>query len=233
MEIKNVPIVKVDEEMQYVFGWANVPHPVSKSISKAYLGHQVEGSVEDFINRVEHAYFHVFSRHFDSSYADVMATFDDFLIIRVESYESGESTTFWTISFVETDGEFEFGDFVGVKMEFVEKKMGHFFKEFTPKVDRQGDMIEMVDLEKGAYDFVLHSRMADADHERLAGEMIESFVVTDEKLEAMGFSEDARAEVNKGWWIGFHVDDDAWALVKDGTYNMFSIFGQATSTEIE
>lgn len=34
--------------------------------------------------------------------------------------------------------------------------------------------------------------------------------------------------VPTGWWIGFKVtDDDVWAKVKDGTYPMFSIEGEA------
>jgi hypothetical protein len=46
-----------------------------------------------------------------------------------------------------------------------------------------------------------------------------------EKLEKLGLPTDA---LPTGWWVGFHVEDDAaWARVKDGTYKMFSIQGTA------
>ena len=36
------------------------------------------------------------------------------------------------------------------------------------------------------------------------------------------------SHMKRGWWIGFKVtDDDVWAKVKDGTYPMFSIEGEA------
>ena len=51
------------------------------------------------------------------------------------------------------------------------------------------------------------------------------------KLKALGLPEDALAE---GWWIGFHVTDESvWKKVKDGTYSMFSIEGEAIREEVE
>ena len=36
-----------------------------------------------------------------------------------------------------------------------------------------------------------------------------------------------------GWWIGFQVTDaDVWEKVKDGTYSMFSIEGEAERVEV-
>ena len=36
-----------------------------------------------------------------------------------------------------------------------------------------------------------------------------------------------------GWWIGFKVtDEDVWKKVKDGTYPMFSIEGEAERVEV-
>lgn len=61
--------------------------------------------------------------------------------------------------------------------------------------------------------------------------MIESMVFTKEKLKALGLPEDALAD---GWWIGFHVTDESvWKKVKDGTYSMFSIEGEAIREEVE
>ena len=36
------------------------------------------------------------------------------------------------------------------------------------------------------------------------------------------------------WWIGFKVtDDEVWEKVKDGTYPMFSIEGEAVREEVD
>ena len=52
-----------------------------------------------------------------------------------------------------------------------------------------------------------------------------------EKMEAMGIPE---GTLPTGWWIGFQVTDaDVWEKVKDGTYSMFSIEGEAKRVEVE
>ena len=48
---------------------------------------------------------------------------------------------------------------------------------------------------------------------------------------AMGIPEGV---VPEGWWIGFKVtDDEVWEKVKDGTYPMFSIEGEAIREEVD
>ncbi len=60
--------------------------------------------------------------------------------------------------------------------------------------------------------------------------LIESMVFTKEKMSAIGITEGTLPE---GWWIGFKVTDpDVWGKVKDGTYPMFSIEGEAVREEI-
>lgn len=95
-------------------------------------------------------------------------------------------------------------------------------------IDHQGDMVDPDELEKGAYEYVLKFR--DAGEEHLKGlrkkaKMVESCVFTPEKMKALGIPE---GTVPVGWWIGFYVDDDkTWELIKNGTYQMFSIEGKA------
>ena len=56
-------------------------------------------------------------------------------------------------------------------------------------------------------------------------------VFTEEKQRAMGIPE---GTLPIGWWIGFKVfDTDVWEKVKDGTYSMFSIEGEAERVEVE
>ena len=93
----------------------------------------------------------------------------------------------------------------------------------TPLEDLQGDVIEPLDLEKAAYDFVLYARGLDEMHEgRVKGQMVESLFVSPEKLQAMGLSATKKAP-QVGWWVGFKPDADIYQKVKAGQYSMFSI----------
>lgn len=98
--------------------------------------------------------------------------------------------------------------------------------------DWQNDIIEPDDLEKAAYEFVELYREGGEMHERGgAAVLIESVVFTEEKMKAMGIPS---GTLPIGWWIGFKVlDEDVWEKVKDGTYSMFSIEGEAQRVEVE
>lgn len=93
-------------------------------------------------------------------------------------------------------------------------------------VDCYEDIIDIEELEQAAYKFVELYREGGEMHERGGcAVLVESIVFTPEKIAAMGIPE---GTVPTGWWIGFKVtDDDVWAKVKDGSYPMFSIEGQA------
>ena len=69
-------------------------------------------------------------------------------------------------------------------------------------------------------------------HERGgAAVLIESVVFTEEKMKAIGIPV---GTLPVGWWIGFKVTDpDVWEKVKDGTYPMFSIEGEAERVEVK
>lgn len=108
-----------------------------------------------------------------------------------------------------------------------------------PVVDLQGDIVPIEELEKAAYTYVLESRKGGDMHTRIAkadtqplhtADLIESFVVTPEKLEKMGLAHDA---LPLGWWTGFKVNDDTqWDLVKQGKRTGFSIHGLGTRTPV-
>ena len=68
-------------------------------------------------------------------------------------------------------------------------------------------------------------------HERGgAAVLIESVVFTEEKMQAMGIP---AGLLPVGWWIGFQVlEKGVWEKVKDGTYQMFSIEGEAERVEV-
>lgn len=96
----------------------------------------------------------------------------------------------------------------------------------TPVVDSHSDVIPAAVLEKAAYDYVLRFRDAGQMHSGgSVGRLVESFMVTPEKLVAMGLASDA---LPVGLWVGFKIDDaDVWAKVKSGEYPAFSIQGLA------
>jgi hypothetical protein len=102
----------------------------------------------------------------------------------------------------------------------------------TQVVDSQDDIISPQTLEKAAYDYVLRSRDGGLEHERKGvATMIESFVCTPEKLEALGLAKDA---LPTGWFVGMKVHDaDVWKRVKSGELNMFSIGGRSKRRDVK
>lgn len=96
--------------------------------------------------------------------------------------------------------------------------------------DYQGDIIEPGELEAAAYEYVRLYGEGGEMHERGGvAVLVESVVFTVEKMRAMGIPE---GTVPVGWWIGFRVTDkDVWEKVRDGTYQMFSIEGEAERVE--
>lgn len=100
----------------------------------------------------------------------------------------------------------------------------------APLVDREGSVITPVELEKGAYGFVLNARIAGENHIRKGvGDLVESIVFTKEKQELLGI------DLGKvGWWGGFKVTDaGVWKAITEGDYAMFSIGGKGTRVEVE
>lgn len=241
--IQNVPIaMRVrkgtgDDRQNLVFGWANAPFPAptdEEPVAKFGSG-PAAGSLEAELAEVEEAYSRDFpSDHESGTWYRVIATFLDHIIARHEMFSPlPESMTLFSIPY--TGGpdaaSIVFGEPTEVEVEFVAKAIADqlVLPAFPlPKVDLQGDRVPMDELEKAAYDFVRLSGRADVSHsEETHGVLIESVVVTDEKLEAMGMSETARSEMTKGLWLGFLVDDDTMDRVESGELSMFSIGGGA------
>lgn len=92
-------------------------------------------------------------------------------------------------------------------------------------VDREADFIDdSWEIEKAAYDYVLHSRDGSDSHAlRGTATCVESMVFTEEKIEKMGIPQGL---LPIGWWIGFKVHDDlVWKNVTDDEYTGFSVHG--------
>lgn len=90
-------------------------------------------------------------------------------------------------------------------------------------VDHSGQIVELADIHKAAHQFMLDSRVGGQMHDERAGSVAESLVVTDAVAAELGM-----ATRKRGWFIGFHVADQAaWLKVKDGTFQAFSIGGTA------
>ena len=97
--------------------------------------------------------------------------------------------------------------------------------------DWQGDIIEPEELEAAAYEYVRLYGDGGEMHERGGvAVLIESVVFMEEKMQVMGIP---AGTLPIGWWIGFKVtDEDVWQKVKDGTYPMFSIEGEAERVDV-
>lgn len=97
--------------------------------------------------------------------------------------------------------------------------------------DHQEDIVDIEELEPAAYQFVLEFRETGVMHQGEAvGDLIESFVVTPEKLERLGLAPNA---LPLAWWVGFYIEsDEVFAKVKSGEYKMFSIQGKAIREEV-
>ncbi len=97
--------------------------------------------------------------------------------------------------------------------------------------DYQGDIIDIDELEQAVYDYVIFYRDGGEMHERGGvAVLVESCVFTAEKMQALGIPE---GMLPYGWWIGLKVlDDSVWDKVKNGTYRMFSIEGEAVREEL-
>lgn len=106
-----------------------------------------------------------------------------------------------------------------------------FAKDGSQVEDLQGDLIDLEDLEEAAYAFTLDFRETGVMHKGEAvGQLIESFMVTPDKLEAMGLPPDS---LPQGLWVGFHVPDaEVFAKVRAGEFSMFSIQGNAIREEV-
>lgn len=92
-----------------------------------------------------------------------------------------------------------------------------------PVKDLQEDFISPEEMESMAYQFVLTSRVAGEQHERVGvGKLIESMAFTADKQKALGI------ELGQiGWWAGFHISDsEVWQKIKDRKYTAFSIHGR-------
>lgn len=129
----------------------------------------------------------------------------------------GEASVYCEISKVDTDRRQVFG------WASISKKDG------VTVLDRQGDLIDTDELERAAYKYMLESRKGGHEHQKTddgplhVADIIESFVVTDEKKKALGLPD----SVPEGWWIGMKVHDDGvWELAKSGELAGFSIHGK-------
>lgn len=98
--------------------------------------------------------------------------------------------------------------------------------------DWQGDIIEPEELEAAAYEYVRLYGDGGEMHERGGvAVLIESVVFTEDKMAVMGIPV---GTLPVGWWIGFKVTDkDVWEKIKNGTYSMLSIEGEAERVQAE
>lgn len=100
--------------------------------------------------------------------------------------------------------------------------------------DLQGDLIPTEELEPAVYQFNLDARRHGLNHlEKDVGRLVESFMITEEKLETMSKCLSAQGIENiltvecEGWFGGFKIDnDEIWEDIEKGKFPAFSIGGR-------
>lgn len=98
-------------------------------------------------------------------------------------------------------------------------------------VDRQGDVIDIADLESAAAEFLKEYRQGGLGHEGGApNKLIASIVFSREIQQAMGIPPGVLPE---GWFGGFEINNDVFAKLAKGELLMFSIEGEAETEEVE
>lgn len=99
-------------------------------------------------------------------------------------------------------------------------------KNGVPIEDYHNDIIPIEELEEAVYSYI--EDYSDGGEEHIRGgvaHIVESVVFTDDKIKALELPENS---IHRGWWIGMRVtDEEVWEKVKEGTYHMFSIEGEA------
>ncbi len=97
-----------------------------------------------------------------------------------------------------------------------------------PVLDHQNDIIDPQDLEDAEVQFMKDFRETNLMHGPMAtGPVVESVVISPEKMEAMGFPADVAKAAPTAWWIMVETDPETFAKVKAGELTMFSIEGTA------
>lgn len=104
-------------------------------------------------------------------------------------------------------------------------------KDGKPIVDRQGDVIDIAELEAAAADFVKEYRQGGEEHQGGAPhKLIASMVFSREVQDAMGIPKGVLPE---GWFGGFEISDEAFSKLAKGELLMFSIEGEAETESVE
>lgn len=100
-------------------------------------------------------------------------------------------------------------------------------------IDKQGDIIPVDELERGAYEFTLYQRTHGDMHSKIGtGHLVESMVFTAEKAALGVTAKNEKGETVYGWWAGFKVaSDDLWAAHRRGERPEFSIGGRARAEQ--
>ena len=98
-------------------------------------------------------------------------------------------------------------------------------------VDLQGDVISIVEIEKAAHRAMSFGGRGKGgeQHENMGiGDIVESFVVSKERREALGFGEGP-----EGWIVALKIHDPkVWAKVKSGEYSELSFRGPARARQV-
>lgn len=208
----------------------NVIEKLQQTVSKA------DESLDDAASKVRQAWYTAVG---DDTGSWVREVYGDYVIVctgnagdwKVPYARDDDSITFDASAAVEVEQEWV-AKTVAITKADPERQVAFGWAYVMNKAgqevtDHSGEFLDDVAvLEDAAYLFNLDYREGDERHtEAVKAQLIESFLVTPEKLEAMGLAKDA---LPTGWWTGWYIDDpEVFGKVKSGEYSMLSIGGWA------
>lgn len=103
------------------------------------------------------------------------------------------------------------------------------------EVDKQGDVIPVASIEKAAHEFLATYRKIDTDHDLFEGKgtPIESWTLKEATTFTLPDGSESREYPKGTWMMGVEFVDEAWGRIKSGELTGFSIYGEATATNVQ
>lgn len=103
------------------------------------------------------------------------------------------------------------------------------------ETDKQGDVIPPEAIGKAAHQFLATYRKIDTDHDLFEGKgtPIESWTLKEASTFTLPDGSESREYPKGTWMMGVKFVDKAWERIKSGELTGFSIYGEATSHEIQ
>jgi len=103
------------------------------------------------------------------------------------------------------------------------------------EVDKQGDLVPEVEIERAAHEFLKTFRNIDTDHNLLSGKgvPVESWTLKEATTFVLPDGTESREYPVGTWMLGIEWSEEAWKRITAGELTGLSIFGEAASLPVD